>query len=54
MKNEKIDPNKIKTRDLLMVELIKGATKAGVHTDRKKKANKEECRKPVRLDEEGW
>lgn len=37
----------IKTRDYALVKLINGATKAGVHTDRKKKANKAECRKTV-------
>jgi len=30
-----------------MVAIIKGATKAAVHVDRKKKASKEECRRPV-------
>jgi hypothetical protein len=41
----KIDPNKLKTRDHLMVRLINGATKAGVQKDRRKEASKRACRK---------
>lgn len=37
----------LKTRDYLMVELIKGATKAGVHKDHKKESNKKFARKKV-------
>ena len=37
-----------KVRDYFMVALIKGATKAAVHVDRKKKANKLACRKPTK------
>ena len=31
-------------RDSLMVKLLTGSTKAGINTDRKKQANKQECR----------
>lgn len=31
-----------------MVEIIKGATKAGVHEDKRKKANKRKCREKVK------
>jgi len=37
---DKIDPNKLKTRDWVLVGVIKGATKAGVHKDQKKEANR--------------
>lgn len=37
----------IKTRDYNMVNIIKGATKAGVHKDRKKEANKYSARTKV-------
>ena len=40
----RIDPNRVKTRDPLMVRLIQGATKAGVQTDRRKAQNKAACR----------
>jgi hypothetical protein len=33
-----------KTRDYLMVAVIKGATKAGVHRDEKKESDRRECR----------
>lgn len=39
-----IDPNTIRVRDSLMVELINGATKSGVHTDKRKESNKYSCR----------
>lgn len=44
-KNTRLDPNKIKTRDYLMVRLIQGATKAGVQRDERKEADRQECRK---------
>jgi hypothetical protein len=47
MKNDKINPNAVKTRDPLMVKLINGATKAGIKPDRKKKLNKAKCRGKV-------
>lgn len=46
-----IDPNQLKTRDLLMVKLINGYTKAGVQKDQRKEASKKACRKPVKEDE---
>lgn len=42
----------IKTRDHLLVKLLKGATKGGAHTDRKKQANKKEARQTVEVDED--
>ena len=39
-----INPNAIKSRDLQMVRLINGATKANIRTDRKKDANRKACR----------
>lgn len=47
MNKMKIDPNKIKTRDILMVRLINGATKAATYLDRKKEANRRESRRKV-------
>lgn len=48
-----IDPNQLKTRDYLLVEIIKGATKAGVQKDRRKEANRTESRKfRLRKEEE--
>lgn len=44
---------KPKTRDYFLVEIIKGATKAGVHEDEKKRADKERCRQKVNPNEEG-
>jgi hypothetical protein len=43
--------NLIKTRDHLMVKVINGVTKAGVHKDHKKEANKKTSRSKVKLDE---
>lgn len=37
----------IKTRDLNMVKVINGATKAAVHIDRKKEADKKSSRRKV-------
>jgi hypothetical protein len=45
VKGNTIDPNQIPVRDELMVELICGATKSGIHVDRKKRANRDTCRK---------
>lgn len=47
----KIDPNKLKTRDLLMVRVIGGVTKAGTHVDRKKEASRKLARKKVRRED---
>jgi len=41
----KINPNKLKVRDLQLVALINGVTKAGVYKDRKKEASRKSCRK---------
>ena len=46
-----IDPNKLKTRDHLMLKVISGVTKAGVQADRRKEADKKACRKPLKEDE---
>ncbi len=51
MKPKKPKKRVIKTRDYALVKLINGATKAAVHTDRKKRANKATCRKPVEPSE---
>ncbi len=48
---EKIDPNKLKTRDYLMVVLISGATKAGTHRDLRREESKNACRRKVHTDE---
>lgn len=40
-----------KVRDDLLVDLINGATKAGVETDRKKEESKRKCRKKVQPEE---
>lgn len=39
-----IDPNEIKTRDYNMLLIIAGATKAGIHVDKRKERNKKACR----------
>ena len=51
-KDTKINPNKLKTRDQLMVKIINGATKAGVQKDKRKEANKQACRKGNYNDKE--
>ena len=48
---KKINPNKLKTRDYLMLRVIAGATKAGVQKDQRKEASKKACRKPVKDEE---
>ena len=59
---------RVRTRDYNMVNLIKGATKGGIHVDRKKRANASACRQSkipldtwqdsfydnVKDDEEEW
>jgi uncharacterized protein with PIN domain len=42
----------IKTRDYNMVSIIKGATKAGIHKDQKKEANRTASRSRVEPEEE--
>lgn len=44
----RIDPNKLKTRDQLLVKLINGATKANVQKDKRKEASKKACRGKVK------
>jgi hypothetical protein len=39
-----IDPNEIRGRDELLMHLINGVTKSGVHKNHKKHNNKNECR----------
>lgn len=39
-----INPNKIATRDSLMLLVLAGATKAAVHKDHKKQSSKDACR----------
>ena len=48
----RIATNKLKTRDYFMLARIRGATKSGVSTDRRKKANKLYARKRVKIEEE--
>lgn len=50
-KKMKIDPNKVKTRDYLMVALINGATKSGVHKNRRREFLDRESRRIPRQDE---
>lgn len=50
---DKINPNKLKTRDPMQLAIIKGATKANVQIDRKKRANKQAARRPVKRDSAG-
>lgn len=47
-----VDPRTIRTRDWALVRLIGGATKAGVHEDRRKEANRRACRGSVRRGDE--
>ena len=35
---------RVRTRDYNMVNVIRGVTKAGIHVDRKKRANRDTCR----------
>jgi hypothetical protein len=51
VKGNKIDPNQIPVRDNLMVEIICGATKSGIHVDRKKHKNRNSCRNWKNEDE---
>lgn len=41
---------KLKTRDWLLVKLLQGATKAAVHKDKKKEADKYTARKAKKRD----
>jgi len=48
----KINPNSLKSRDLLMLQLILGVTKSGIQRDKRKEENKRRSRKKVRADED--
>jgi len=52
MKPKRIRASEIRVRDETLVRVINGATKAGVHQDRKKQASKRACRKPAENDDE--
>jgi hypothetical protein len=47
-----IDPNDIKTRDYLMLDIIRGVTKSGIQVDRKKQESKNACRKKINPNED--
>jgi hypothetical protein len=51
VKKATIKPNELKVRDPLMVKVINGATKASVHTDRKREQKRTACRKRVIPDD---
>lgn len=51
-KDGKINPNDLKTRDYLILEIIKGATKSGVQPDQKKEENRKRSRKRLDPDDE--
>lgn len=48
---DKINPNRVQSRDHLLTRLINGATKSGYHRDKKREANKHECRKKLKVNE---
>ena len=48
--NTTINPNHIRTRDVLIQKLIQGATKSGIHLDKRKEANRKACRRPIQED----
>ncbi len=48
-----VRPNALRGRDYALLALLKGATKAGVHVDRRKEAARRACRNPVREDRDG-
>ena len=45
MSKDSINPNDVKTRDYLLLQIINGVTKAGIHRDKRKHNNKYKCRK---------
>lgn len=47
-----IDPNDIKTRDYLILDIIRGVTKSGIQVDRKKQESKKACRKKINHNED--
>jgi hypothetical protein len=50
-KPDRINPNELKGRDPAQLAIIGGATKAGVHKDRKKEADKYKARKKIDAEE---
>jgi hypothetical protein len=48
-----LNPNALRTRDYALLALLKGATKAAVHVDRRKDAARRACRRPVRQERDG-
>ena len=46
-----IDPNQIATRDWLIVELIRGVTKAGTHADKRKETSRKHCRQRIHKED---
>jgi hypothetical protein len=50
VKNVKVDPRTVRTRDWALVAVINGATKGGAHKDRRKEADRRACRGRVRAD----
>jgi hypothetical protein len=51
MKKTTINPDKIKTRDHLLVALICGATKGGAEKNHRREANRNKCRGRYRGEE---
>lgn len=49
-----INPNEMKTRDYLLIDIINGATKSGPQIDRKKEQDRKACRKVVDKGGEDW
>lgn len=47
LKSVIIDPNEIKVRDYLLMNLILGVTKSGIQKDQRKENNKRNCRKKI-------
>ena len=47
-----IDPNRLRSRDVLLVRLILGANKADIAVDRRKEAARRACRGRVRGDDD--
>ena len=46
-----INPNDIKVRDELILAIIRGATKAGTHADKRKEANRKHCRQRIHKED---
>jgi len=50
MSVNRINPNRIKVRDSLMVDIIRGVTKGGYEKNIRKHQNRYNCRKPIRVE----